>query len=536
MKVDRQYSPHKLIGCPKENFYQLGQMHNDLIQQFKNQLFGMLMNSKISSQVLKIAQLGLPNLLSRELVSILDNFAHGCGMSKTDVYAMVLLPEVVNAHSKWSFNMLASIPGCSTILEWDKHNKEVIHSRIVDYPLTGAYSENESTFILAIPNRLKLFYHASLVMPFPLLSVTNEAGITMSLHQKFSAIFNRNGESILSIVLDIMLTATNLNQVKKMMLKKCSISSWGLVFSDSTGRALHLDINGNTITKEEIDLIDQTYYIATNIPLAINDEVLKANPANYIKCSEQRHRQLKKSLLKNQNQTDIVKKHFHSIFDISPLEQSSYWQQSALNCASIAVISFKPFSQHFYYVDGPSPKIPSQVIHLSNYFKKSKTDTIDMQITPFDPIEINLRQSLAKAQSYFDQGSIELAFHHLQMALVYAQKKSPERHDQYYVIEFFIIYFTCIHLNEKNALRYYYTLLLDLNQKLPRHLNEHCYILMQRLEKKLELPRIEMVDQFRNEYLKQRYIKERKLRNILMTPLLKLTYPRIEIPDVLYLG
>lgn len=518
-------SVNRLIGNPVEAFYQLGEICHEEVKIFRDQLFNSVNSSINSKYILKIGQNLTKNALNDEFFTLLKAFAKGAQLSSDDIIAMTLVPELANIHKKLAANLLSYIPGCTTVLEWDAKNKTTVHTRVLDFPIAGAMQLKTNLYCLEIPNKNKIFYNAFQSFAFPISMLTNDAGISVSIHNKFSDYLNYSGESIYSIVFQVMLEARSLKDVKRILRDKISLTRWGLVFSDNEGNALHIDLSGHEKYKQEFSLFDQKHLVITNHPVSMDPATLKAQPFNYINTCNDRKRLLEQELEHNDNKK-IKIKHFDSLYNASNKTHSDQWYTPPINTSTVAIVSVQNNLKEYSILHNKDFPTKAEVFDLSDFFN---TRELAAKEHIFELSWGSTYQHMVKAQGLWDKQDYPSAYYHLQMAIEVCSDEYLKSQ-----LEFFFIYWQSILDQNKDHLKINFNKLINLCSKLSPVMRDHCYILIQRIQKITQLAPIDYRDQFSNQELKQRYLKEMKVKKFVIKIMLKLSFPRLEIPDIIY--
>ena len=153
----------KLFGNPEENFYSLGKKDRDGYILIQEQITKLCMRSEYTAKLIKKVTEATAIYTKKgsiKLESELKAYAEGLEKPYSDVLFTLLLPEIVAAFNKWMPNLLSVVPGCSSLLVWDKNNKAPVHGRVLDYAISGPYEEYERAVHYNFSNRLKSFSYA----------------------------------------------------------------------------------------------------------------------------------------------------------------------------------------------------------------------------------------------------------------------------------------------------------------------------------------------------------------------------------------
>jgi len=130
----------------------------------------------------------------------------------------------------------------------------------------------------------------------------------------------------------------------------------------------------------------------------------------------------------------------------------------------------------------------------------------------------------SKAQSYFDQGEYDLAYHELQMARALIPHPIWKE-----IMGLYLSIWDFKFVSNSKELLLVYKNVKALN--LPPALKDQWFLLMMRLEKKLELSSTVKASDL-SPYLQGLYHEERSANKAAFATWMKLIYPRLEILDV----
>lgn len=536
--MDKNHTHIHLLGNPKENFYTLGVRDKKGFTQVYNQLSTLCAQNKSLAKVLKTAFEAGQKLQSYgkgESHQYLKAYAEGLERPIKDVYLSFILPEVVAAFNKWAPNLMGVIPGCSSVFKWDNKDKGVIHARVLDYALAGAFEHQERSILYEFPNRYKIFSYNTQGMPFPSISSMNEKGLTLALHYKHNDYFNADGFPIFIIAFEILSKCSSIKEVKKLLRSYPSMSYWGFYLSDATGAVASVDIRGHEIYQEVFDIKEHEYLYFNNRPLLHEKSHQSLQPFGNKNQCQMRFNSFKKQYDKYYNdkgkntQIEVLRALTTPI--IQKANTAKEWSLSTITPSSLQAMSFHNTKMESYSIPGPSPKSYQNVfIKNTDLYQKIQSEFIED-----DFLEINSKYHKALkhtsvAQSNFDEGKTEKAYHHLQMAEVLF-RGHPE---QYICLFFFYIWQYIYDSTEKdyNAL---YKDFLSLEDKLPEYLEDHRQLFLMRVLKILGNPIKEKSSIIKNQKLKEVYDKEVKLNSVAIKLLKKLIIPRIEILDIIHL-
>jgi hypothetical protein len=524
-----------LIGNSEENFYILGKRDKDAFEAIYKQISMLCARNNILAKSIKIATEISGRFHKREgnqQVADLKAYAQGLERPYDDVFFTLLLPEIVASFNKWIPDLLSIIPGCSSLFIWDKINKGVVHSRILDYALSGPFEAEERSILYELPGCHKVLSFGSAGMPLASLSAMNDKGLTMALHYKHGSHFNLEGESIFMLANNVIQNCSNIREALKYIKSKKSISYWGMYLSDINGEVLSLDICGDEIYQEKFDLRDHEYLYFNNRPLLKKSEFSKLRPHGNLDQCRMRRETIKKRIQKESliDSKDILLDSLKLIAkpEIKKAKTAKNWKLSPITPSSIQTCSFHNSLQKSLFIPGPSPKYYlNSYIEYKNIFTSIdiKTKSSKKEINEF----IKAQRYLSQFQSSIDLGDVSIAYHKIQMAIELL-KNYPEC----YIAKFYFLITQYIYESDKRDLTYLYTEFKELDGLLPSYLNDHRQLFVLRLGKLIGHQVENQSQKIIHEDLRSVYLHEYKLNTIAIKGLKKLIFPRIEILDIIY--
>lgn len=530
--------PHiHLLGNPEENFYSLGRRDKNGHTEMYDQISKLCARSQYLANILKTATEISGKLKQKKSISLhkeLQAYADGLEKPVEDVYFMLLLPEIVASFNKWLPNLLGIIPGCSSLFVKDPNNGGIVHGRILDYALAGPFEQYERCINYEFKNRLKCFTYSTVGMPFPSLTTINEKGLTLALHYKHGDYFDTDGDSIFSIIYQLASYCTNIHEVKKYLKTHPSISYWGIYASDRTGQVASFDIKGSQIYQQIFDMDEHKYLYFNNRPLIPNQGDEPLQPYGNLNQCLMRRKSIKDKMKKfkeDSKDIDLEVLKTLSTPNHNKLESAKTWLLDSVTPSTLQTVTFNNQNLESLCLTGPSPKLfNGNYLKIENIFTKIQ-QTPKNKKTKIDENYHTAQKYLAQAQSNLDNGSIEKAYHQLQMAI-----ELFDGYPEKYVAKFFFLIWQYIHEDNNKDLGYIYHEFLDLEGKLPIYLNDHRLLFVNRLNKILDIGSDKTIlSQIRNKQLQNVFIKEEKMKAMALKFLRRFTIPRIEILDIVYI-
>lgn len=530
--------PHiHLIGNPEENFYSLGRRDKEGYELIKKQITQLCMRSTYAAVLIKKLTEWSKDYNKRGSIDLSREYkayAEGLEIPVNDLYFNLLLPEIVASFNKWLPHLLGVIPGCSSLFLWDKENQGVVHSRILDYALSGPFEKYERTILYEFSKRLKTFSYSTVGMPTPSLTTINEKGLTLALHYKHGDFFDINGDSIFSLIYQISSYCTSIQEVKKYLHGYSSIGHWGIYASDSNGNIGSFDIRGQQVYFEKFDLKEHDFLYFNNRPLVSSkeEELLQpyGNKAQCIMRKETLFKQMEKYKYSAKDHTTEL---LRVLTEIKPVKSYSAkkWKLSPVNPGSIQAVSMHNSLFETCHILGKAPKLYQGEIEKYSQIFKNRTSKSFLKKTKIDIKYIKGMEYISESQSSMDSGNIENAYHSLQMAIEYLADY-PEK----IIAEFFFLIWQYLHEDSNKDLNYIYQELLDLEGLLPDYLNDHRILFITRLNKILghgHEPKLR--SKIKDKNLRIIFDKEIKMKAVALKLLRKFTIPRIEILDIIYI-
>lgn len=525
--------PHiHLIGNRAENFYALGKRDKFAFEDVHAQISRLCIRNDFMAKLLK-STAELSGRIKKNTTHLqhedIQAYAEGLERSFDDVLLTMLMPEMVASFNKWAPDLLALLPGCSSLFSWDQESQGIIHSRILDYALSGPFEENQRSILYEFKGQYKIFSYGSAGIALPGLSAMNEKGLTLALHYKHGKYFDLTGESIFYIAYDILAKCADVREATKLLRQKKSISFWGFYLSDASGEVASLDICGNELYQERFDLKDHGTLYFNNRALLKNtatDQIQPFGNANQCKM----RKEVVEKRLANQSGELSMEKTLEIIAKPSgkKAQHARDWKLGPLTPASIQVYSFHGTQLKSFFISHSTPKVfNGNFLEQTNLFTNVQTK-VHKKKYKADNYHQGLKYT-HQFQSYLDKNNIPKAYHSLQMAIQYFKG-----YEEFYILSFYFTVMEYIYESDKRDMSYIYHDFLNLEGKLPSYLNDHRLLFLLRTSKLLEQTVENNINLIENKALKELYRKEFNLNGMAIKGLKYLIFPRIEILDIIY--
>ena len=532
-----------LIGDIDENFYQLGLkdkekgklVHHDVKMMLRtpwtpvNKLIEEVGKSVIKNSLLK----------KSENFKHLKSYAEGIGIPLEECAYTMLIPELVSCMSKWAPSLTKGKLGCSSFMMRNEVG-EVVHGRILDFPLQGSYDIYERSILYDVKGMPKTLGFGSIGIPYPSITLMTEDGLTIALHQKFTNVFNPKGLSIFEYVLKLVQTANDKKSIIEFIRAHQTITTWCLYMTFKNGEALACDLSGdrpfiNDLQIPETGILyfcnhleDKSLNQRQFLPLGFDqynlmrEEIATRKIVNFINKKKSQPTSIELLHLMTTPFDQKIKDHNIKNFKLDNI---------TLN--SITAMTMNPTSGCALYMGGAAPKIyKDQVIEISSVFQRIKQSPLKTKKMPsFDP-EYHLGlHAMMQAQKGFDaHDSVEI-YHQLQMAIDHLEGY-PEKQ----IAEFYFLIAQYIYESHNQILTNLLNDFKNFKDKLPPYLNDQCLLFIGRLERILKMPQSMEEDSIETIKLRELYQRELKIpRAIFHLSNKKLIVPRIDILDVIYI-
>lgn len=530
-----------LIGDIDENFYQLG-LHDkvpakDVHRAVKNMLATPW--TPVNKVIEEAGKAVLKNslLAKTDYYNHLKSYAEGLGIPLEEAAYTMLIPEIVSCMTRWAPGLIKGNLGCSSFFMRNEAG-EIVHGRILDFPLQGTYDREERAVLYDVKGMPRTLGFGTKGIPYPSITLMTEDGMTLSLHQKFTNVFNKDGLSIFELIFDMLKNAGDKASVLDYLRSHQSITTWCLYMSFKNGDVLGVDVMGKDLYCNELTVPDEgILYFCNHLEnKTINQEdMLPTGFHQYNLMREEIAAKKIQQYLKKKERTDLsLIKMMATPYD-QKFKKGEYehYKMDNITPSSLSVMTLNPTAQKSLYVDGPAPKLyRNNLLSLSDVFtnpaqqplksnKKEKTVAEDY----WEGLH-----ALMQAQHAFDKRDAQSVYHNLQFAIDHLEQ-FPER----CIAEFYFLIAQYIYETHPKVLT---TLLHDfkkLQGHLPQTLNDQCLLFIGRLERILTNAVTLEEDEIKHPKLKSIYNLELKIpRSVFHLTTKNMIVPRIDILDVIY--
>lgn len=531
-----------LIGDIDENFYQLGLKDREYGKLVHHDVKMMLRTpwKHANTVIQEVGKAVIKNSMLRKSDNFrhLKSYAEGIGVPLEECAYTMLIPEMVSCMSKWAPGFMKGNLGCSSFMMRNEIG-EVVHGRILDFPLQGSYDTYERAISYDVTGMPKTLGFGSVGIPYPSITLMTEDGITIALHQKFTNLFNPQGISIFEYIFKLIQTANDKKSVIEFVKAHQTITTWCLYMTFKDGDVLACDLNGNTPFINELQIPDTgiLYFCNHLEDKSINQRQflpLGFDQYNLMREETATQKIVKLTRLKKTQPTSLELLHMMT----TPLDQKikdgnlSDFKLDNITLSSLSAMTMNPTAKSALYMGGPAPKIyKDEVIEISNAFSRATQAPVKTKKMPsFDSEYHDGLHSMMEAQKGFDAHNSVAIYHNLQMAIDHLEHY-PEKK----IAEFYFLIAQYLYESHTQVLANLLSEFKRLEDKLPPYLNDHCLLFIGRLERILKMAPSMEEDKIETKKLRELYQRELKIpRAVFHISNKGMIVPRIDILDIIY--
>lgn len=520
--------PIELIGNFEENFYALGQRDKvSALEVYQGTLNFLIGNKHLQSILSKGFEFtdNYLKLFGKKHIPELIPYAEGLQMAPERVLFHWLLPEVVSSFNKWGSGLSNLVPGCTSVLAWDRSVESPVHLRVLDYSPLAQNTLNSRMQEFKLTNSTKIFSANYSGMPLPSLTAMNEFGLTMAIHYKHSSEFNFKGDSIFSISSALINQCQTIHDALKLIKNRTSITSWGINLSDKNGEAITIDISGNQVNFEKFNLRESDPLVFSNRPISSSSETLQ--PYNFLSYCEQKEETIHKAiskidLSKTDLDTQLLKK-------LLPIKTNKNLLPHIVNSTSAQCITFNYGLKRVQEIskDIPLGDITS-ITQYSQVLDNTKVVLPKTKARKSNNFQVGIKH-LTQYQQELDKKNISLAYHHIQMSMKYL-----ESHNEYAIAKFYFLATQYLYEKDNRDLASLLEEFENFKFKLPNSLEDHKQLFILRLHQILNLPVPKTYKKFNSPNIKSQWDKEKSLTSIALKSIRPFIFLRSDIYDVIY--
>lgn len=527
---------YELIGDPDENFYQLGikdRHHYHLNYDHMEKV------SKIQSLPLlgQVLSKGFDYYVNKSLDQFseekkyLMSYADGLKTSLTKVGRFLISPDFLAAFNHFLPTRPKTLFGCSSFIGLN-HKNECVHGRIFDYPLINTFEKYQRILKVQFPGHPQVWGLSSAGIPYPATSLMNDSSVTLTPHQLSGNSFDYEGKPLYFLIKDLINNSHNKHSFIK-NIKKCrSMTAWAMYVTFSSEEFLGVQIEGKNLTIKEFYLKDKKLFYFSNLPLKklSQEEKEPIYLKNY--CQMRQDMAL-------QSIDDYYQKH-DSFKDLDLLKlMSKFTPKKKIPSKKWKLGPVTPITLHIITLNAAAGKAHLIRNKPPHFFKNEYTSVKDIWKRP---ISTEYKKNARIDQNYLlghehlsafikdcDYDKTHSKFHHLQMAISYF-KNYPEQK----IIHFFALIYEYLNAHNKKNIPSILENLTKLLPDLPLYLQDHAYIFLARIERRLYGHTHFNEKVLSTERMKQIFSLEQKVPRSFLFLLNHSTHPRLEIFDIIY--
>lgn len=502
-----------LLGDPAQNLYQLGLRERDAFLAIEDRVTKLLSTNAVlryGQDIVARAKV----LLKRKEETFFDKcisaYAEGLGIESTRYLSFLSLFELAAHYGQVYPELKGLLPGCTSV--FSKNGDDITHSRLLDFPLIGLFEEQPRLYYWHMEGKEPLLTYSCAGLAPIFFQGIHGSGMSFAIHHKPGSSYHREGQGIFHIAFESLFEAQNFSDFKKEMKRKVSITKWSFLLLDKSGQVLVTDIDGPAQNSDSYSVHDTSPLIFTNIPLQNDGGGFEA----YLKFSEDRQTWTKEKLTHNKNQHIL-----DSLTDVED-QKARKWIHPSATLATVGAYHVSLTKGYVDVKEGESALVASDQIIRFSLENHQQVSVIKGQ-EKTKSLEAAWKRA-AKAQSAFDQGEFDVAYHELQMAKSLCEHPVWKEIFQFYL---FVWDFKNVSNNKELSLIYKRVKAL----KVPDSLKDQWNFLIMRMEKKLDLSPTVTFHEVSSP-LQELFQQEKLASKPLFATWMKLLYPRMEILDV----
>lgn len=502
-----------LIGDAKENLYQLGLKERESFKILEKRVNSLLSANTIlryGHDIISRARALFKKKDDSFFTYCVDAYAEGLGIETSDYMSFISLFELAAHYGQIYPELKGLLPGCTTLFE--KTPDGFVHNRLVDFPLIDIFNQNPRLYYWKLDGKPAILNYSCEGLAPLFFQTIHDSGFSSSLHHKPGVSYHKEGESIFKITFEGMFEAPNMNEFRRELRKKISVTKWGYYMMDQNGSVMCADIDGPAMNIESFNLNESSPLIFSNIPLNKDPSGFE----HFIEFSTAREMWLKEKLSRRKNT--------HSLDLMTDVKDQKLrnWLHPSSTLSTCGAFQVNLAKGIIHVKEGDGALTGSDAIVEFNLADQGDGKLIKPAETQND-FEKAWKQG-SFAQSAYDKGDWDSAYHHIQMAHALMPHAAWKE-----IFKFYLHVWDFKFVSNKQELQQIYREIRKINP--PETLKDQWYFLCMRMEKRLGLVLTVAPGQV-SPYLKNQFIKETEASMPLFNTWMKLLYPRMEILDV----
>jgi hypothetical protein len=502
-----------LVGDPHENFYQLGLKEKEAFARLDNRVTRLL-STNLLARMRNDFLIKLSVKLKKNEDSLfrrcLESYAKGLGIDANRYLAFISVFEMAAYYGNTFPELKGLLPGCTSVFQ--KLEGEVHHGRLLDFPLIGDFEESPRLYHWKLDGLpVMLSYSCEGLAPL-LLQTLHESGISFALHHKPGTAYYKEGKSIFEIAFDVLTSAKSVADMKREVKKKASLIKWGMLFCDHQGKVVSMDIDGPNLDVENYDLSESSPLIFTNLALKPGP----GTPAAHLTFCQDRQSWLKQKMSK------AGELHLLDILTDVKDQRTKKWLHPAATLSTVGAVMLNLGRGQLDVKEGSGALVASDAILRFDLGGDAPPKTLRPK-TQEDRFEEAWKRA-SRAQSAFDQGDLDGAYHQLQMSIAMMPHSVWKE-----ILNFYLCLWDFRFVGNHRELSLIYKRVKKL--KVPPALKDQWLLLNMRLEKQLQLMLTVDAEEV-SPHLRNLFEQEKQASRPLFNTWMKSLYPRMELLDV----
>jgi hypothetical protein len=456
MLTSDKFKIHKLIGDPKEAFYQLGLKDKNFLEDMLEHLEEITNSDQAVIDLVIQKSLDLYALYASanlaDEIKYLEDYLSGSATSKNDFFKAMTYPEILTAMTQFMPLNLIQL-ACSSLFHRNLDG-EMLHLRVLDFPLHDTYAQADRVLCTEFEGKKKVCSLGPRGMPLHSLTAINESGLSIAIHQKFDRHFLPSGTPIMMIAHQIISKATTLEEAKRISKKYASIGTWGVQMADNHGNVLSIEYSrGKTIFKEKKLEPGEFLYINNQLFDIPYNDAIPASINMYNHCRDNFYYEIEKKALKKKksfNELSLLEFVQAECDKLSEVNEGKSFNSELLSFftpSSVQIATMNLTNNNIAVIKGKPPKHTCNgIMRIEDVFDTAKVKHVTKKVK-HNPSHVKGLRHLMQAQYEYDFKNIDRTYHHLQMASEYLKG-----HRYHYFANFYFNGINMIHLKNRKSL------------------------------------------------------------------------------------
>lgn len=502
-----------IIGDPIDNLYQIGLKEKEAFLKIEARVLKLISTNvflRYGQDIVTRAKI----LIKRKDDSFFDQcitaYSEGLGIDSKRYLSFLALFELAAHYGQLYPELKGMIPGCTSV--FTKDNNDFTHARLFDFPLIGIFEESPRLYYWKLKDRPEILSYSCEGLAPLFFQCIHDSGMSFAIHHMPGKSYNNDGQSIFQIAFESLFEAQSLGDFRRVIKRKSSITKWSFLVLDKSGQVQITDIDGTTQNNESYHLNDSSPLIFTNIPIQNDSDEFES----FIKFSQDRQTWFKQKFSESRS--------VHILDSLTDIDDQNIknWIHPTSTLSTIAAYSVNLTKGIIDLKEGSSAIVRSDTIVRFSLASQNEKSVLKEKGKTKASEESWKRAS--KAQSAFDQGRYDEAYHELQIArdttpnLIWKE-----------IFSFYLYVWDFKFVGNDKELSLIYKKVKAL--KLPPKLTDHWILMIMRMEKKLGLsPTVKAEDI--SPSFRTLFQQEKLASKAVFATWMNLIYPRLEILDI----